>query len=126
MADEPVAHILVVDDEVALLGLVQMYLGRLGYSVEKAENAAAALAVVNGDAGRFKVAVVDLTLPDRPGKDLAIELARMNEELKVLVCSGYPFETEALPADVKSRFGFLQKPFLPKMLAAAVEELLKR
>src|SRR5690242_10321234 len=126
MPDEPVAHIIVVDDEPALLNLMQMYLGRLGYSVEKADTAAGALAVVDGNAGRFHVAVVDLTLPDRPGKDLALELAKMNPALKVLVCSGYPFEPEALQADVRTRFGFLQKPFLPKMLAAAVEELLKR
>jgi DNA-binding NtrC family response regulator len=126
MPPDPSAHILLVDDEPALLNLMHMFLSRLGYSVDKRENAAAALEAVKSDPDHFKVAVVDITLPDRPGHELAVELAETSPNLKILLCSGYPFELRALPADKQPRFGFLQKPFLPKMLAASVDELLTR
>ena len=44
----------------------------------------------------------------------------------ILLCSGYPFELASLPKPVQGRFAVLQKPFLPKMLASAVEELAAR
>jgi DNA-binding NtrC family response regulator len=120
------AHILLVDDEAALVNLMHMFLTRLGYSAEKKENAAGALEIVKANPEHFKVAVVDLTLPDKPGQELALELAEISPQLKILVCSGYPFELSSLPNDKQARFGFLQKPFLPKMLAASIEELLNR
>ena len=44
--------------------------------------------------------------------------------LVALVCSGSEFFTSTLPPGVRDRVGFLQKPFVPKMLAEAIERLL--
>lgn len=119
-------RILLVDDEPALLNLMEMFLTKLGYSVVKQPNATGALAAVTPDPDAFNVVVVDLTLPDMHGKDLALKIAELGAKPKILLCSGYPFELDTLPKDIRPRFGFLQKPFLPKMLAASVEELVKR
>lgn len=126
MAADPSAHILLVDDEAALVNLMQLVLTRLGYSAEKTESASGALEMVNAAPGHFKVAVVDITLPDRSGQELAVELAELNPAMRFLLCSGYPFEVSMLPRPLQARFGFLQKPFLPKMLVAAIDELLAR
>ena len=126
MSADSSAEILLVDDESALVNLMQMVLTKLGYSAETAESASAALDAVKSAPARFKVAVVDLTLPDRSGEDLALEIANLNPDVRILLCSGYPFEVASLPQPVQPRFAFLQKPFLPKMLVAAIDELLKR
>ena len=119
-------HILVVDDEPQLLRLMQAFLERLGYAVTCCVDAASALALMSESPCRFRVVVTDLSLPDLPGPELGLRILDLNPDGRILVCSGYVFEVETLPAAVRRRFGSLQKPFLPKMLVAAVEELLAR
>lgn len=105
---------------------MQAYLGRLTYHVETCANATEALALVRADPTRFALVVADLSLPDLSGNDMALKMLKMNPLLLVLLCSGYPFELATLPAAERGRFATLQKPFLPNMLAASVEELLSR
>jgi DNA-binding NtrC family response regulator len=118
--------IIVVDDEAPILRLMQAFLERLGYKVEGFGTASEALARFQSEPDRFHLAVVDLTLPDMAGKELAVNMAELNPSLRVLLCSGYPFEIASLPADLQPRFSMLLKPFVPNMLTASVQELLKR
>ena len=118
--------ILIVDDEPPLLKLMQAYLERLGYDVTSCPNAAQALAQFQSANVNFALVVADLSLPDMSGDEMALRMAEMNPTLKVLLCSGYPFDIESLPEGVKRRSSALQKPFLPNMLAQEVEALLQR
>jgi DNA-binding NtrC family response regulator len=117
--------ILLVDDEAPLLRLMQTYLERVGYRVESFETAAAALDRFRAAPESFRVAVTDLSLAGMPGDDLGLELMRINPDICVVICSGYPFEVEGLPEHVRGRFAHLQKPFLPKMLCERIEEMLR-
>ncbi|HYI94471.1 MAG TPA: response regulator, partial [Bryobacteraceae bacterium] len=85
------ANILLVDDEAALTKLMQTYLGKLGYNVESALQATEALAIFGGDPQRFELLVADLTLPDLPGQEMAVRMLAQNPNLRILLCSGYPF-----------------------------------
>jgi DNA-binding NtrC family response regulator len=118
--------ILVVDDEPQLLRLMQAFLERLGYRVEGFGNAADALRRFESSPAGFDVLIADLTLPDMPGQELAISMFRANPSLRVLICSGYPFELGTLPDDMRPKAAVLQKPFVPKMLAKSIEDLLNR
>ncbi len=120
------ATILLVDDEAALTKLMQTYLGKLGYNVESALQATEAFATFGTDPSRFQLLVADLTLPDLPGQDMAVQMLAQNPNLRILLCSGYPFAVDSLPVAIQNRFASLQKPFLPNMLASAIEELLGR
>jgi DNA-binding NtrC family response regulator len=117
-------RLLLVDDEPALLRLMQHSLTRLGYEVNAHENGKSALAAFDGDPDGFHLLVADLTLSDIPGNELGLEMVRRNPNIRVLLCSGYPFDTESLPADVRHLFGSLQKPFLPNELARMIEGIL--
>jgi len=105
---------------------MQAYLGRLSYNVETCGNATQALELFGADPRRFALVVADLSLPDLSGNDMALRMLALNSNLRILLCSGYPFELETLPPAERGNFATLQKPFLPNMLAAAVEELLSR
>ena len=105
---------------------MQAYLGRLNYDVESCGGAHDALALVHADPHRFALIVADLSLPDLAGNDMALKMLELNPDLRILLCSGYPFEIQTLPVEAQGKFAALQKPFLPNMLAAAVEELLSR
>jgi DNA-binding NtrC family response regulator len=120
------ATILLVDDEAQLTKLMQTYLTKLGYTVESALRASDALSTFESNPTRFELLVADLTLPDLPGHEMAMTMMQQNPALRVLLCSGYPFTVDSLPAPLQKQFASLQKPFLPNMLAKAIEELLRR
>ena len=117
-------RILVVDDEHALLDLLQRYLVRLGYSVDVAGSVAEAWSKFEHDSS-YAVAMVDMSLPDGSGEQLMHKMLGSNEGVRVLLCSGYPYETEQVPLPARRRMAFLQKPFLPRQLAEQLTQLLR-
>jgi two-component system KDP operon response regulator KdpE len=121
MADRP--RLLIVDDEAALLRLMKTYLERVGYDVDTCARAADASERLATDSS-VQAAIYDLSLIS--GGDHIARVARQHPALRILVCSGSPFAPEILPEDVRSRCAFLQKPFMPKDLVGAVEQLLAR
>jgi DNA-binding NtrC family response regulator len=120
------ARILLVDDEEQLLRLMSSYLGRLGHDVLSASTAPDALAKFGREPDGFDLVILDMTMPEMSGKEIYEQMLQHNARIRVLVCSGYPFEPKSLAPEFQKQFGFVQKPFLPNMLAKAVEELLKK
>jgi CheY-like chemotaxis protein len=117
-------RILVVDDEPPLLRMLSLYLSRLGYSVTTAETTDAAWSLVEADPSAFGVAVLDGSMSGMSMGDLALRMLRANPALRVLAASGYPLDMTELSEAAPGRVDFLQKPFTPEMLAAALRGLL--
>ena len=124
MDDKP--SVLVVDDEPGLARMISIFLEKSGYQVTSCGDAASGLAHVKHDPGAFRVVIADLTLPDMTGDAMSMQMLDINPELGILICSGYPFDIESVPAAKRSRMAVLQKPFMPDMLRGAVAELLAR
>jgi CheY-like chemotaxis protein len=120
------ARILLVDDEPALVKLMQTYLSRMGYTVDTSGDADGAFDAFERSSHQYDLLVADVTLPGMSGQDMALQLLASKPSLKVLLCSGYPIAVDALPDQVQGRVAALEKPFLPNMLAKAIEELLQR
>ena len=112
-------RLLIVDDEPKLLDLLRRYLGRLGYEVETRGDAQEALALFQAEPDRFSMAITDLSLPGLNGEELIERMRQIRPGLPAIITSGYPHQPHA------AGVGFLQKPFLPQMLAEAVEKALK-
>ncbi len=81
-------NVLVVDDEVALLNLMQRYLGRIGYQVEISANSCAALDMIIAEPCRFQLVVADLGMPQLSGRELVVRIGEINPSIAILVCSG--------------------------------------
>lgn len=101
-----------------MLSLLDRYLQRMGYAVTPCANRAAALAAFETDPHSFDGAVIDFTLPDGHGEELAAALRASAPRLKVLFTSGHP------SASGGGSSAFLQKPFLPDALREALGKLL--
>ncbi len=114
------ARLLIVDDEAPLLNLLQRYLTRLGYQVEVAGDAEEALARFTAAPGSYACVLTDLTLPGMSGETLLERIRELSPGLPVLISSGYPYQPRS------ALTGFLQKPYLPGMLATELEHLLKK
>ena len=124
MSGSPI-KILLVEDEPPLLQLIDKYLQRLGFDVETHLKSFDALRKFEADPDRYAMVIADLGMPDMPGDTLLTRMLEIRPDLRILVCSGSPFFIENLPRSLQQQVAFLQKPFVPKMLADAVQNLLK-
>jgi DNA-binding NtrC family response regulator len=119
------AKILVVDDELALLQLIKTYLTRMGHDVTCCSTASSGLALLDIPDNQFDIAVLDHWLPDMSGMDLLDGVLARRQHMKVLVSCGSFMDIENLRIPENRPVSFLQKPYLPKMLGQAIEQLLE-
>jgi DNA-binding response OmpR family regulator len=114
----------VADDDPALLKLADRYLTRLGYAVTMCRTAQEAWSRFEAGPEKFALALIDLTLRDQPGDDLARRMIGYSPTVKILLWSGYPYNLQNFGVPAADRVGFLGKPFSPGSLGAAIEGLL--
>jgi two-component system, cell cycle sensor histidine kinase and response regulator CckA len=112
-------RILLVDDEAPLLDLLKRYLERLGYEVDSCLTPEEALALFEAAPARYSLVLTDLTLAGMKGDEMIARMREHAPKLRAIIASGYPYVAQG------ERTRSLQKPFLPKMLAEQIEELLK-
>ena len=111
------ATILVVDDDVAIRGLVRLVLEDEGYDVVEAENGASGLEVAEHH--RPDLIVLDLAMPVMDGRTFFKRIrASRCRDVPVIVVSALT-EGREVGADAA-----LEKPFDPDALVAEVERLL--
>ena len=115
--------VLLVEDEDAVRVLAATILRRAGYCVLEAADGATALAIAEDGPARIDILVSDVVMPGINGTELAARLTTRST-LPVVLMSGYP--DGALELVVGPRPRFLQKPFEPGALLAAVREELDR
>jgi len=82
-------HLLVVEDDDIVRMLMVEVLDELGYSVIEAEDAAAALRVLEDPNQTLALMMTDVGLPDMRGEVLAVKARELRPLLPVLFASGY-------------------------------------
>jgi DNA-binding NtrC family response regulator len=120
------AKVLLVEDELPLLQLLERYLRRFDFDVQSHSSSVEALAEFGAAPDRYDLVIADLGMPEIPGDTMLTRMLEIKPDLLVLVCSGSPFYVSNLPEALQQRVGFLQKPFLPKMMLESIEGLLGR
>jgi two-component system, cell cycle sensor histidine kinase and response regulator CckA len=121
------ATLLVVENEAAIIALVQMALERHGYVVLSAESGSEALHLAAAHQGPIDLLITDVVMPDLRGPEVARRLVAERPDMPTLFMSGYMddalgAEASVLPVPVD----FIEKPFTPSALAAKVREMLDR
>jgi two-component system phosphate regulon response regulator OmpR len=120
-------HLLVVDDDDRLRGLIKQFLSRAGFRVSAAASAPAARRML--EAMEFDLLVVDVMMPGEDGFSLTRWLRaqphpRGSTPVVILTARGLPgdrIEGLSLGAD-----DYLAKPFEPQELALRIEAILRR
>ncbi len=119
------ATILLIEDDDAVRALVRELLRRQGHTILEASLGVQALMICAEQESPVDLLVMDHSLPDMNGREVARQLTAFHPGLRVLHISGYSgedFGTEAVAADGT----FLQKPFTAAEFTAAVRALLGR
>lgn len=107
-------HILVVDDEEAIVYVFKRYLERAGYRVTAVVDPYEALAI--GSAGRIDMLVTDFRMPGMTGAGLIARLRELHPGLPALIVTAFGAEVGAAAPDVR----VLNKPLPPQDLVDAV------
>ena len=115
------AHVLVVDDEPALLRTVSANLGRRGFRVETARTGESAIAQAEDHPDLI---ILDLGLPDTDGLDV-IRRVRARYDTPIIVLSARDSEREKVKALESGADDYLTKPFGVDELVARVRVALR-
>jgi two-component system, cell cycle sensor histidine kinase and response regulator CckA len=113
----PQQNILVVDDEAIARRFVERALTAEGYRVMQANDGEQALDLLRTTRRKIALVITDLVMPGMGGHAFALEVARLPSPPPVLYISAY----ERPQGGMSKRF--LQKPFTPEELVAAVRAL---
>ena len=114
--------VLIVDDEEPIRRLVDRILTHAGYVTATASNGADALRIA-GTLMSLDMLVTDMMMPGMDGGELARRLREDRGELKVLYVTGWSDRASDVKRAACPGEAFLEKPFSPQGLRAAVAAL---
>ncbi|MCR4309909.1 MAG: PAS domain S-box protein [Deltaproteobacteria bacterium] len=115
--------ILLAEDEEAIRALAERILKGFGYTVLVARDGEEAIGIFRQHK-EIALAVLDVVMPRKGGKEAFEEMHKQNPQLKVIFMSGYSANAIHDSFVLIAGTPFLQKPFGPTILARKVREVL--
>jgi len=100
--------VLLVDDDERVRKVTELLLREVGFDVVTAETGDQALRLFASEPSRFRLVLLDLTMPDLSGDQVFERVRGLRPDIPVLVSSGYDEQ------DTMARFGGGAVEFLPK------------
>ena len=111
------ARILVVDDNESVLGVMTTVLESAGYRLDSTRDAESAAALLGTNA--YDCVVSDVVMPGKGGLWLLQQVRQQHPTTPVVLVTGSA--VPGLRADARGAHAWLEKPFRPAELIAAVE-----
>jgi len=120
--------IVVVDDEIELANLFKLYLQRVGFDAISFTDPQMALEYLRDNSRAFSLIMTDLRMPLLSGIDLATEVRKVNEIIKIILITA--FMAEDLISDEKFKHAkidcIVQKPVKFTDLRKTISRLLNQ
>ncbi len=116
------AAILIVDDEIALLELINEVLSKQGYQTYCAENAEDAMKIVKSQ--KIDLVLSDIIMPKTNGYQLAKNIQQYNPKIIIQLMSGFDDEHKIDDSNHQLHSKQLTKPIKIRALLGRVKELL--
>jgi CheY-like chemotaxis protein len=121
---EEMKHIIVVDDDAAVVRVTLKRIELFGYNVTGTTDPVAAVDLVRDEPDKFDLMITDMVMPKLNGVELSLEVLKIRPDLPIILSSGFCPQMEA----TCQRVGFckvLEKPVGMEDLIGAVQEVLK-
>ena len=116
-------NILVVDDEIEIAELIEIYLVSEGFQVWKAATAKEGLAILQKEA--IQLVILDIMLPDMNGMEMCKEIRKTNN-IPIIMLSAKSRELDKIMGLANGADDYVTKPFSPLELTARVKSQLRR
>ncbi len=110
--EHPLAHqlsLLVVDDDVDVCTYLEELLARDGFAVQTCNDPVEAVEAVRQ--GEFHICIVDLMMPRISGIDLLGQIRRVDDDIAVIILTGYPSLDTATASIQHDVSAYIRKPF---------------
>ncbi|MEP6720030.1 MAG: two-component system response regulator OmpR [Variovorax sp.] len=121
---DPLARILIADDEADLRQLLQRYLGDQGYAVRTVESAAPLDKLLARE--RFDVLVLDVMMPGEDGLAVCRRLRAQGETIPIVMLTARGDPVDRIVGLEMGADDYLPKPFNPRELLARIQALVRR
>jgi DNA-binding response OmpR family regulator len=124
-----VQHVLMIEDDERLAGMVATYLAPHGFQVRHAGTAQAGIAMLQQHGDGCALVLLDLMLPDADGLDVCRQIRALAAPLRaipvvMLTAKGDPFD-RVIGLEIGAD-DYLAKPFEPRELLARLRAVLRR
>lgn len=119
-------HILLVDDEAAIVDLQKEMVEHLGYRATARYSSVDALDAFRENPGGFDLIITDQTMPQMTGVELAREALKIRADIPVIVCTGYSENIDEDRVRAEGLRSVLMKPLLLHDLAEAIRDVLDK
>jgi CheY-like chemotaxis protein len=100
-------------------------LDRIGFDVITAANGSRAIDIFREKAGEIDCVILDLTMPDLDGEQTFAAIQSINENIPVILSSGYSEQEIVDRFTGKGFAGFLHKPYEIATLRGKLMEIIK-
>ena len=124
MSNDLRIRFLVVDDEASIRKLCMTIGERLGFAVSEAENAEAALALV--EAHLPEVVIADLKLPQMSGVELLRQIKHLLPATEVAIMTGHGTVESAVDAMKLGAYDYIEKPFRVEKLRSLLQRMAEK
>jgi PAS domain S-box-containing protein len=121
--ENPLAYILLVEDEVLLRMLITDALSGQGCRLEEAANFAEAIEKLRTLKDQFTAAIIDLGLPDRPGHELVATIRLLRPDIPIILATGLVEDDFSHRFAQDTRLRLLTKPFEATALVTTLAQL---
>jgi two-component system phosphate regulon response regulator OmpR len=121
---DPLAKILVADDEPDLRALLQRYLSDQGYTVRTVDGAGPLYALLQRE--RFDVLVLDVMMPGEDGLSICRRLRAQGETIPILMLTARGDPVDRIVGLEMGADDYLPKPFNPRELLARIQAMVRR
>ena len=119
-------QIMLVDDEINILATSQAILEKQGYKVTTFEDGVSALEAFIKDPNFFDLVITDMTMPRMTGDELASKLLTIQQEIPIILCTGFSETVSEEKAESIGVKGFLMKPIATNDLLVKIQEVLNK
>jgi len=115
---------LAIDDEQIVLDSVRKILSAEGYTVDLAVSSREGLD--KAVAGQYDIVLTDIRMPEIGGMRILRDVKRARPSVPVLIITGYATVQGAVQAMKLGAADYIEKPFTPEDLVAAVRKALQK
>ena len=116
--------ILLVDDERLILEVAQLMLEKLGFRVISASNGPDAIEIFKNQKDQITLIILDMIMPEMNGGDVFDRLKAIDQNVRVILASGYSLNGHASDIMTRGCRGFIQKPFSLEDLTRKIQDVL--
>lgn len=117
-------RILIVEDDIAFGTMMQTWLKKKGFDVDKATSVGAAVRLIENKPA-YNLVLSDLRLPDRDGLELLAWMHKNNMLIPFIVMTNYAEVQNAVLAMKSGAADYIAKPIQPDILLSKIKDALQ-